>query len=1303
MFNSKKLQCFCVHLTLIICFCSTAFAGQKIFWVDYGTDEIKTKELSVTSETTIITSLANITAFTVDEVNNKIYWATFVETTGSANIKSANFDGTSETTVFSQLSSHKISDIEIDNLNDKIYWVENGVPTLGLPYQGRIRRTNFSGTVTTTVFTSTDAGSQVYKLALDKDNEKVYWADAYAVKIYSVNYDGSGYNSEVSSSTTLSDGFTIDAVYDLFIFESSLYFNYGNHLYRKLLSSSSVAYFVQEFGDGSYYPSYDFDSINEVFYSNNDNTNLLRFEYGSSEPDTIATGSFRSLKIVPENEQDVKIVSAEFVNNPTCASSGDYLLKIVSTNLASFGSSSGFIDIIDSEKGAYSMLLFWDLVGGDTTTHYFDSSYGISTPSDTGTYSVYLNLNPENEDIDTTNNSTTISYQVVPSTEFSLASESSCGIPGFLDAFPIVTIQNSGCENDTYSLSSTGTTAYSISSTFGELESGSSGQTTASLAIPFDTSAGTIFDGTMQVISALDGTAQSVSLSSISSNPGDAEPLSYIHKPSSDTNLPTLFETVIGSELNSTFTLGSVSTTVSDLNIYLELEYSKLEDLVISVISPIGTEVLLSDGNGSSTGKFACTVFDDEAPNSISLATLPFADAFSSEELLSNFDGENPNGTWTLKIQGISTGETGKLNRWGLFFRDGTGGAPEVEITESIDSDDSGLLVEAEISDSDGDLTIGGSVGGSSSSPSLWWRTDSGAFSRISFLGSSASSGKKNSDKISQVFNAKIPPQAFGSVIEYYVAAQDGAGNVTTFPTGGNGVNPPGNIPPSQFLTYRNFNDSCSQAIEIKNWSQTIQGNTTQATDDGTQSCENQSQPNKSVWYKFTVPTSESWNVSFDTNGSSFDTVLELYKGSCGSLISIFCDNNSGLGNNARIPMNGTFQLPSDDYFLMVSGNGNSSGNFNLNTFCERILPPLANNGNPIPNGQSHVNQFLDGQIIYILGINFTTSSGTNPTSVNVTTQPGQTPNGFANGVSRTFDVSFEGGSNFSSTLTFYFSADERTEAMKSGSTNAEVWQKIDGTWQSIGTGAVVDEGNDFYSVSVNYSASNSISGKKLAGKISEEGGEFGIGDSGDSPLFVEVEKLEAKQNEKSVVLNWATQSEIKNLGFEILRAEDSKEAVLIASYKTHESLVGEDFSTQEISYSFVDEKVEFGKIYTYTLVDVDSELKRTVQSEAKIEVIFNKVETETQKFALHQNFPNPFNPSTTITYEFKSKNHEFGKLTIFNVLGGKVKEFILDKSKGSVVWNGTDKLGKQVSSGTYFYQLEAGIYKEIRKMLLLK
>ncbi|GAB4379937.1 MAG: hypothetical protein Kow0042_29760 [Calditrichia bacterium] len=92
------------------------------------------------------------------------------------------------------------------------------------------------------------------------------------------------------------------------------------------------------------------------------------------------------------------------------------------------------------------------------------------------------------------------------------------------------------------------------------------------------------------------------------------------------------------------------------------------------------------------------------------------------------------------------------------------------------------------------------------------------------------------------------------------------------------------------------------------------------------------------------------------------------------------------------------------------------------------------------------------------------------------------------------------------------------------------------------------------------------------------------------------------------------------------------------------------------------------------------------------------------KEFALWQNFPNPFNPTTTIKYALASDTEV--KLEIYNSLGQKVITLVSAKQKVgeySIEWDGKNENGKQVSSGIFFYKLGAGKYNSIRKMLFLK
>ena len=96
--------------------------------------------------------------------------------------------------------------------------------------------------------------------------------------------------------------------------------------------------------------------------------------------------------------------------------------------------------------------------------------------------------------------------------------------------------------------------------------------------------------------------------------------------------------------------------------------------------------------------------------------------------------------------------------------------------------------------------------------------------------------------------------------------------------------------------------------------------------------------------------------------------------------------------------------------------------------------------------------------------------------------------------------------------------------------------------------------------------------------------------------------------------------------------------------------------------------------------------------------------ETGLQNFDLEQNFPNPFNPVTTISFTI-DKSGEYS-LSIFDVNGTEVNTLLhkeLSPGSKSVTWNGLNQFGNPVSSGIYFYQLQNHDHSQIRKMILLK
>jgi hypothetical protein len=99
------------------------------------------------------------------------------------------------------------------------------------------------------------------------------------------------------------------------------------------------------------------------------------------------------------------------------------------------------------------------------------------------------------------------------------------------------------------------------------------------------------------------------------------------------------------------------------------------------------------------------------------------------------------------------------------------------------------------------------------------------------------------------------------------------------------------------------------------------------------------------------------------------------------------------------------------------------------------------------------------------------------------------------------------------------------------------------------------------------------------------------------------------------------------------------------------------------------------------------------------------QIQTRPEAFALANNYPNPFNPATTIKYALPEASDV--KLEIYNVVGQVVRTLVADHQNAGryvVQWDATNDSGHSLSSGIYFYRLQAGgEFLEVKKMLLVK
>jgi flagellar hook assembly protein FlgD len=91
---------------------------------------------------------------------------------------------------------------------------------------------------------------------------------------------------------------------------------------------------------------------------------------------------------------------------------------------------------------------------------------------------------------------------------------------------------------------------------------------------------------------------------------------------------------------------------------------------------------------------------------------------------------------------------------------------------------------------------------------------------------------------------------------------------------------------------------------------------------------------------------------------------------------------------------------------------------------------------------------------------------------------------------------------------------------------------------------------------------------------------------------------------------------------------------------------------------------------------------------------------------ALLPNFPNPFNPETTIPFAIGAGDHTRVELAIFNALGQRVRTLFagsLTAGLHRIQWDGRSDAGHEVATGAYIYRLEVGQHVETRRLLLLR
>ena len=150
-----------------------------------------------------------------------------------------------------------------------------------------------------------------------------------------------------------------------------------------------------------------------------------------------------------------------------------------------------------------------------------------------------------------------------------------------------------------------------------------------------------------------------------------------------------------------------------------------------------------------------------------------------------------------------------------------------------------------------------------------------------------------------------------------------------------------------------------------------------------------------------------------------------------------------------------------------------------------------------------------------------------------------------------------------------------------------------------------------------------------------------------DDPLPVELSEFNAKSDGNEVQILWQTETENASSGFVVQRTQ-----VLsgLANWTNIGSVSGHGTSNLPHKYSYVDRGLVSGS-YAYRLKQIDNDGKYKYYSSVQVEIFSPK------EFFLDQNFPNPFNPSTTIQYGIPFQSRV--KIEVLNVLGQQVKKLI--------------------------------------------
>ncbi|QQS38235.1 MAG: T9SS type A sorting domain-containing protein [Ignavibacteriales bacterium] len=182
-----------------------------------------------------------------------------------------------------------------------------------------------------------------------------------------------------------------------------------------------------------------------------------------------------------------------------------------------------------------------------------------------------------------------------------------------------------------------------------------------------------------------------------------------------------------------------------------------------------------------------------------------------------------------------------------------------------------------------------------------------------------------------------------------------------------------------------------------------------------------------------------------------------------------------------------------------------------------------------------------------------------------------------------------------------------------------------------------------------------------------------------------------ASISNESVDLSWVTATELNNRGFEVERSIENNSKR--TEYEKIGFVDGYGTTASQQVYSFSDKQVSQPGRYFYRLKQVDYDGSFEYSTELAVDV------NKPLVFNLDQNYPNPFNPSTTIKYSVPVTEHV--TIKVFDILGNEVTTLVNEQKEAATYEITFD--ASQLSSGVYFYKINAGSFSDTKKLMLMK